>query len=195
MMTKSGQAALTLIETGADIYATDEEGMTALMLMWTSDSFEVAKVLIEAGAHVIATDKDGKTALMRTVNNRRIRSLYESHEDQPFMERLRSARAKMLIEAGANINAIDHEGRTALMRSLFTEVAKILIEDGADVDAKDNDGRTALMMAETVERAKLLIEAGADTDVVDKKGNTALIYAGERTVGCCLCDVEATILL
>lgn len=64
---------------------------------------------------------------------------------------------------------------------------------GADVNAKDNDGKTALMYAvETIispvgyaERkdskiTKLLLDRGADVNARDKYGNTALKLAVEN---------------
>ena len=51
-----------------------------------------------------------------------------------------------------------------------TEEVKLLIEKGADVDAKDWKGRTALMGAALkghTETVKLLIEKGADVNARD----------------------------
>lgn len=55
---------------------------------------------------------------------------------------------KMLVEAGANIEARDKFGQSALARRLFrdgpTPMAKLLIELGADVNQTDPFGRTIL---------------------------------------------------
>jgi ankyrin repeat protein len=51
------------------------------------------------------------------------------------------------MEAGADVNAKDQEGRTALMYASKGEVAKILIEAGAELNAKDQKGETALLRA------------------------------------------------
>ena len=54
-----------LIEKGANIHATDQDGATALM--WAAKAWggaDVVQKLIENGANIHATDKDGATALI-----------------------------------------------------------------------------------------------------------------------------------
>ena len=55
-----------------------------------------------------------------------------------------------LLKGGADVNAKDNGGWTALMSAAYyehTEIAGLLIQNKADVDAKDNDGETALIIA------------------------------------------------
>lgn len=55
---------------------------------------------------------------------------------------------KYLIEHGANIEAIDNEGKTPLILSSFNgkmEVTKYLVEKGANLEAKKNNGWTPLI--------------------------------------------------
>ena len=86
---------------------------------------------------------------------------------------------KVLIERGADVDARNWLGRTALHEAVLykhIEIAKMLIENGADVDAKDKWERTALHAAAkegTIEIAKILIEKGADVDAKDIDGWTA----------------------
>ena len=86
--------------------------------------------------------------------------------------------ARALLAAGAQVDARDVSGRTALMcRWLSVEVAKVLLAAGANVDAKDCAGQTALMMADTVEKVELLLAAGADVNATDLRGRTVLMHA------------------
>jgi len=92
------------------------------------------------------------------------------------------------IDAGADVNARDMEGWTALMCAAQSndnpEVISVLAEAGAEIDAPDNDGRTPLMFAAqgnaNPEIVSALLKAGADLNAKDKEGKTALTLAGEN---------------
>jgi ankyrin repeat protein len=91
---------------------------------------------------------------------------------------------RSLIKKGADVNATDESGRTALMLAAcgHTITCEILIKKGADVDFKDRDGRTALMFAAVTSQdniAKMLIENGADVNAKDIYNMTALMLAEE----------------
>lgn len=93
---------------------------------------------------------------------------------------------KASIEEGADVNAKDSNGSTALMWAAWKnelDTAKLLIQNGADVNAKDSKAVTALMYASEKNShhvAKLLIEKGADINEKNNKGETALMWAAWR---------------
>jgi hypothetical protein len=88
--------------------------------------------------------------------------------------------ARILIEKGADKDAADNRGCTALHQAANAEVAKFLIESGADKEAKDNFGRTALhnaVIRNSAKHVRILNEKGADKEATDNKGRTALHHA------------------
>ncbi|MCK4319154.1 ankyrin repeat domain-containing protein [Candidatus Micrarchaeota archaeon] len=75
---------------------------------------------------------------------------------------------ELLLKKGADINAKDVNGKTALMWAAGygpIEIAELLIEKGADVNARNEYGQTALMWATMYGHKKiveLLIQKGVD---------------------------------
>lgn len=63
------------------------------------------------------------------------------------------------------------------------DLVKLLLEKGADIDAKDRLGRTALIHASMKGKTdiiELLIKSGADATIKDDFGNTASRYAAAK---------------
>ena len=94
---------------------------------------------------------------------------------------------KELLEKGANVNARDEAGRTALLwvapAKDNPEMVKFLIAKGAEVNAADNAGETALMIAAGQSNPGILtalLEAGAEVNTQNKVGGTALMAAASR---------------
>jgi ankyrin repeat protein len=107
-------------------------------------------------------------------------------------ERLSVEEVTRLIQEGADVNAVDLEGKTVLMKVVqntsldpkLLQVVKVLIENGADVNAVDKwGGETSLSLAakssENSEILRILIESGANVNVADKQGKTPLMLVTE----------------
>jgi hypothetical protein len=75
------------------------------------------------------------------------------------------------LAAGANVNAQDEHGWTALMFAVLrsdVDLVRLLLQHGADVNLKTNEGNTALTEAygEPLEMFRLLLDHGADVNVM-----------------------------
>ena len=85
--------------------------------------------------------------------------------------------AEKLLTVGADVNARNREGRTALHLAANVRVAMLLLEKGADVKAKSNNGETPLHVAASWGRrdvGETLVEAGADLNSQTNAGKTPL---------------------
>jgi ankyrin repeat protein len=89
---------------------------------------------------------------------------------------------KILLDAGADPNAKDAFGATALVWAAGDAAkAKLLVERGADVNAQTSQGRTPLMVAAAHDgnsrTVRMLLDKGADLKAADGMGNTAMLTA------------------
>ncbi|KAJ1621185.1 hypothetical protein T492DRAFT_914479 [Pavlovales sp. CCMP2436] len=110
-----GRAHL-LIEAGADVHFSDEQGRTALRAASYQGQAGCARLLLEAGADVDPAHPSGVTALMD--------ASLDGHAEC----------ARLLLEAGADVNRAVAASRTALMyASNHAECASLLLEAGADL--------------------------------------------------------------
>ena len=99
---------------------------------------------------------------------------------------------QLLIDSGADVNAKDERGNTALIYAtearptINLAVTEMLLKAGADVNAKDEGGMTALMhaaMHDDPRVVKRLLEVQADVAARDAKGWTALMHATRKDRG------------
>lgn len=143
--------------------ATEEEFMLAIV----GNDYDLIKQFLENGRDVNKTCLDGLVPIVKAVFEGNIDVMnvllnYGANPDATFDTR--SALSMSVI-----FNDID--------------AAKILIEAGADVDSYDGPGLTPLMLAVdegNEEMVKLLIAAGADASLNDIQKETALDKAFKR---------------
>jgi ankyrin repeat protein len=86
------------------------------------------------------------------------------------------------LASGADVNAKDQDGRTALMMATSPAIIDFLVVHGANINARDNDGNSALLRAassvlDQADVVTALLEHGADVNARDKNGRTALILS------------------
>jgi ankyrin repeat protein len=90
---------------------------------------------------------------------------------------------RILIAAGANVNAKDKLGGTALIRGCGSpEIIKLLIAAGAQVNERDIYGDTILMRVSRqgdIEGVRLLLAVGADPAIQNEDRKSASDLARE----------------
>lgn len=92
---------------------------------------------------------------------------------------------KALLEKGADVNAKNNDGTTALIQASeygYSDIVKMLLAKGADVNAIDEFGRMALFVASMqghYDIVKALLEKGAD---VNAKIGRFIVGGGRSTV-------------
>ena len=93
---------------------------------------------------------------------------------------------RVLIAAGAKVNAVNGEGNTPLFAAVHeghNEIARMLLDAGAEVNIPNTFRFTALRAAcekNNPELVRLLLAKGADVNFTDNKGNTPLHVAVDK---------------
>ncbi|WP_349966972.1 ankyrin repeat domain-containing protein [Wolbachia endosymbiont of Armadillidium arcangelii] len=95
---------------------------------------------------------------------------------------------RVLVEKGANVNAADVEGHTALHLAVTEkrlEIVRELIKSGGNVNAEEYGNKcTPLHLACMVGEKEIveeLVKAGGEIEQADKFGMTAMDYSKEVT--------------
>jgi len=77
---------------------------------------------------------------------------------------------KELIKDKNNLNIKSEDGYTPLHLATSEEQIKLLIGAGADVNAIDVWGRSKLHWVDTIEELQFLLEHGADPNIIENNG-------------------------
>ncbi len=139
--------------------AKDSAGSTALHHAAGFGSLSTMKELLAKGADVNAKNRRKSTPLF-----------WASHDE---------AKVRLLMEHGADINAVQIDGRTPVYQAATmgnaVGVLRLFLDKGANPNAKTIVGSTPLMQAArgNLEAMRLLIEKGADVNAKTAGGATA----------------------
>lgn len=161
MLAQDTEMAQLLIDRGALVDAKDSQGNNVLHY---KSNAALVEMFIKLGADVNAKNDEGDAPI---------------HVAYPYTQAL-----NILIANGADINATDNGGQTALIKAArdSSSVSSIeaLLLAGANIDVRDNKGRTALMYAvemDISETVALLLKYRADIKIKDSNGRTAFDIA------------------
>lgn len=145
-------AALALIKSGSDINAIDNYGTSLLMNECRWGQEQKVSFLLRNGATVdMPKSPKGRTALM-------VACAYYSGKTI----------CNMLIERGADVNAVADGGVTPLMlaaQNAKLDVVEILLNHGANRKATDVNGKTAYDYADKAMIDQYLINSVKDTRI------------------------------
>lgn len=131
----------------------------------------LVRQFIDAGGLCHGTDRHGKNILMVAAGTGKHSILsmllevlpvdYKGEDQSTALMCCRDAQsARILLEAGANPNAFNRFGNTAVIRSIIEEreleLLRILVDGGANPAWANNDGNTALIVAAGRNRPDML---------------------------------------
>lgn len=146
-----------LLDSGADINAANSRGETALLHAARNEHIEALKLLIERGADANTTRTCAFISMELTdcIADGRQEQLEDINAAHAAVEQAEKdgSLAQLLLKV-VTLNRAKRSGRAAAVRAL--------LEVGADVNATDAQGNTALQLAEgNAEVVTLLAQAGA----------------------------------
>jgi ankyrin repeat protein len=156
------------------LFPDHKEKAAALCLAAWSGHKDAVSVLLEHGANVAAQERQtGWTPLHAACTG---------GGRGAARQQIAGVR-RLLIEHGADVNALDARGRTPLFYAVTEtpDVAEFLLDSGADADARDFQGAAPIHQAvqnsqDATAVVELLMACGADLAGTDDRGRTALHY-------------------
>lgn len=168
----SPDMTMFLLDNGADVNSINGANETALALAIMSNKFDTVKLLFERGAEINpGICKDGTTCS----SDIRI-PLHMAALTNVVL-------TTFLLDNGADINAVDAMGDTALANAIYRnkpDIVKVLIDRGIKTDTVNIQMDTPLHIA--VERGnrdivKMLLSKKVNINAKNSKGNTPLHFA------------------
>lgn len=172
---------------GADPKAKDRTGTDALMWAAVNGNLGMAKLLLAKGSDVNAVAIE----TFFTVKNGPL----EIGLFTPLLSAVPSGPPellKLLIDAGANVNARDARGMTPLMLAIATDrpdprIIRLLLEKGADLSIRSKRGETALDWANKFRNPEVFAALGMNTAGISTAKPVVAIAQGSGT------DVKASV--
>jgi len=148
-VTVNAESTRLLLDKGANVNATAQMGTTPLMSVRGAD---IDQLLVEHGANVKARSKRGETALADAASRGDL------------------AACRMLLDKGADVNAVDYRGYTPLLQAVqydrdAVDLVKLLLSRGANVSAvaEGNSATSIAARCGDTELTRLLREAATRT--------------------------------
>lgn len=180
-----------LIAKGADVNAPEVRGWSPLdyaraakqkeMVDWlSSHGGRSLKGTVSIADARLATEK---RAAAKFKSNPALVNKIEGKGVTPLLSAVQLNRtdvSKSLIELGADINAKDKDGWSALHFAAWNgniDIAKVLLSKGLNPDDRTKDLATPLMRPTSKEMAELLISSGADVNAQTSRGVAPLHMA------------------
>ena len=143
------EVAAALIRAGAEINVQDPYGVTPLLFAAISGSPETIRMLLKSGADVKAKDVDGRTALIETLTT-------ENDLPPETIEELIQAGSEVNVRIYGGLTPL------MIAAAGNSRILQALIRAGADLNATDDQGATALRWAkDSPENYKIFKDAGA----------------------------------
>ncbi|CBJ25744.1 ankyrin repeat protein [Ectocarpus siliculosus] len=167
------EAIISMLRHGARVDAKDDDGDTPLHVASTEGCSEGIRALVQHGADIKALNAKGRTPLALTAEF--------GCEDATVV--LLDAGAD--VNAPADHTDGSAALSLATLSEYVDDTMKILIQHGADVNARNTDGFTALhraAMYNEVDGVDLLISAGAIIEALDNHKSTPLAVAFREAV-------------
>ena len=153
----------TITHEGGGMILERTGGSSVLISAAASGNPEMLREILRYNPKLDVRDSEGKTALFAAGDYRNADA-----------DGARAECVRLLVQAGADVNARDKDGETPLHGIFLMEVVEELIQSGADVNARDKDGETPIFTNVGDDVVRLLIDRGADLTIRNNKGQTVL---------------------